>query len=76
MITRIEKHKKADSPVVLHLQQCSLEGDSADLSWEVILFMSNNLVKPLTLEAIHIRKEKSGLNTRDEFVSKELTLKN
>ena len=27
------------------------------------------------LEAIHIRKEKPGLNTRDEFRSRELTLK-
>ena len=74
LITRIEEHKKADSPVGIHLQQCELEGNSADLSWEII-DRSNNQTKLLTLEAIHIRKEKPGLNTRDEFRSRELTLK-
>ena len=74
LITRIEEHKKVDSPVGLHLQQCQLEGNSADLSWEII-DRSNNQTKLLTLEAIHIRKEKPGLNTRDEFRSRELTLK-
>ena len=74
LTTRIEEHKKADSPVGLHLQQCQLEGNSADLSWEIIN-RSNNQTKLLTLEAIHIRKEKPGLKTRDEFRSRELTLK-
>ena len=74
LTTRIEEHRKADSPVGLHLQQCQLEGNSADLSWEII-DRSNNQTKLLTLEAIHIRKEKPGLNTRDEFRSRELTLK-
>ena len=74
LTTRIEEHKKADSPVGIHLQQCQLEGNSADLSWEII-DRSNNQTKLLTLEAIHIRKEKPGLNTRDEFRSRELTLK-
>ena len=74
LTTRIEEHKKRDSPVGLHLQQCSLDRNSADLSWESI-DRSNNQTKLLTLEAIHIRKEKPGLNTRDEFRSRELTLK-
>ena len=77
LTTRIEEHKKADSPVGLRLQQCQLEGSSADLSWEII-DRSNNHTKLqlLTLEAIHFRKEKPGLNTRDEFRSRELTLTN
>ena len=54
---RIEEHKKADSPVGLHFQQCLLEGNSADLSWEII-DRSSNQAKLLTLEAIHIRKDK------------------
>ena len=65
LTTRIEENKKTDSPVGLHLQQCQLEGNSADLSWEII-DRSNNQNKLLTLEAIHIRKEKPDLNTRDE----------
>ena len=68
LTTRIEEHKKADSPVG------QLEGNSTDLSWEII-DRSNNQTKLLTLEAIDIRKEKPGLNTRDEFRSRELTLK-
>ena len=60
LTTRIGKHKKADSPVGLHLQQSQLDGNSADLSWEII-DRSNNQTKLLTLEAIHIRKEKLGL---------------
>ena len=32
LTTRIEEHKKADSQVSLHLQQCQLEGNSTDLS--------------------------------------------
>ena len=74
LTTRIEEQKKADSPVGLHLQQCQLEGNSADLSWKII-DRSNNQTKLLTLEAIHVRKEKPGLDTRDEFRSRELTLK-
>ena len=74
MTTRIEEHKKADSPVGLHLQQCQLEGNCEDLSWEIIDSL-NSRTKLLTLEAIHIRKEKPGLNTSDEFRSRELTLK-
>ena len=54
--------------------ECYIEGNSADLRWEII-DRSNNQSKLLTLEAIHIRKEKPGLNTRDEFRSRELTLK-
>ena len=68
--SRIEDHKKADSPVGLHLQQCQLEGNSADLNWEII-DRSKNQTKLLTLEAKYIRKEKPGLNTRDEFRSSE-----
>ena len=74
LTTRIEEHKKADSPVGPHVQQCQLEGNSADLSWEII-DTSINQTKLLTLELIHVRKEKPGLNTRDEFGARELTLK-
>ena len=74
LTTRIEEQNKADSPVGLHLWQCQLEGKSADLSWEII-DRSNNQTKLLTLEVIHIRKEKPDLNTRDKFRSRELTLK-
>ena len=66
LTSRNEEHKKTDSPVGLHLQQCSLQGNSADLSGKFI-DRSNNRTKLLTIEAIQIRKEKTGLNTRDEL---------
>ena len=74
LTSRIEEHKEADLSVGLHLQHCSLDGKSADLSWEII-DRSNNQTKLSTLEAKHIRKEKPGLNTRNEFRSRELKLK-
>ena len=72
LTTRIEEYKKADSPV--GLQQCSLDGNSADRLNKIIDRL-NNQTKHLKLKAIHIRKEKLGFNTRDEFRSRELTLK-
>ena len=75
LTTRTEEHKKVDSLLVLQLQQCSLEGNSPDLSSEII-DMSNNQTKLLKLEAIHIREGKPSLNMRVEFRSRELTLKN
>ena len=33
---RIEEHENADSPVGLDLQQGSLDGNTADLCWEII----------------------------------------
>ena len=74
LTTRIEEHKKADSPVGFHLQQCQFEGNSAALSWEFI-YTSHNQTNLLLLEEIHIRKVKPGLNTRNEFRSRELKLK-
>ena len=70
LTSRIEEHNKADSPLRLHLQQCQLEGNSAALSREII-DTSNNQTNLLTLEEIHITKEKPGLNARDEFRSRE-----
>ena len=74
LTSRFEEHKRADSTVGLHFQQCRLEGNSADVNSEII-DKSNNQTKLLKLEAIHTRKEKPGLNSRDEFRSGELTLK-
>ena len=60
LTTRIEEHKKADSSVGLHCQQCQLEGNSADLCWE-IKDRSNKQTKLSKLEVILIKKEKPGL---------------
>ena len=36
---------------------------------------SNNAIKLLTVEALHIRKLRPGINTRDEYKSRELTIR-
>ena len=72
--TRIEEHKNVESSVGLQPRQCRLDGNSADVRWEII-DRSSNHKKLLLLEAIQIRKKKPGLNTRDELRSKDLTLK-
>ena len=45
-----------------------------ELKWEIIDQASSS-IKLLTLEALHIRKKRPAINTRDEFRSRELTLR-
>ena len=68
----IEEHKKEDSPVGIHIRQCEEEATTAQLNWEIIDH-SNNAMKLVTLEALHIKKLRPGINTRDEIRSRELT---
>ena len=74
LTTRIEEHHKEDSPVGQHLRECDRDGKSAELRSEII-DQSSNIQKLLTLEALHIWKERPRINTREEFRSRELTLK-
>ena len=73
LATRIAEHKKEDSPVGIHIRQCGEKATTAQLSWEIIDH-SNNARKLLTLKALHIRKLRPGINTQDEFRSRQLTL--
>ena len=63
LVTRIEEHKKEDSPVGFHIRQCGEEATTAQLNFE-IRDHSNNAINLLTLEALHIRKLRSGINRR------------
>ena len=74
LATKIEEHKKKDSPIGNHIRQCAKEATTAQLNWEMI-DQSNNAVKLLSLKALLIRKMWPGINTRDEFRSRELTLR-
>ena len=73
LATRIEEHKKKDSPVGIRIRQCGEEATTAQLNWEVIDHL-NNAMKLLTLEALHTTKLRPEINTRDEFRIMELTL--
>ena len=69
MATRIEEHKKGDSPVGIHIRQHKEEATTEQLNSEII-DQSNNAMKLLTLEALHIRKLRPGIKPRDEFRSR------
>ena len=76
LATRVNEHRKGDSPVGQHLLECNKEvGGTAELKSEIIDQTANSH-KLLTLEALHIWRERPKINTRDEVRSRELTLKN
>ena len=73
--TRVDEHRKGDSTVVQHLLECNKEvGGTAELKSEIIV-QTANTHELLALEALHIWRERPRINTRDEFRSRELTLK-
>ena len=74
LATKVEEHKKEDSSVGIHKRQYGEEATTRVLSWEII-DKSKTALKHLTLEALHITKLRPGINTRDEFRSRELTLR-
>ena len=73
LTTSIEEHRKEDIPVGQHLRQCGSESGGSEFNWKIIDQASSS-IKLLTLEALHIKKERPAINTRDEFRSRELTL--
>ena len=70
--TRIIEHQKPDSPVGQHVSKCC--GTAKAFNWRII-DQGSEPQKLMTLEAIHIRQPKPALKTRDEYRSRELTLK-
>ena len=74
LATRVDEHRNGDSPVGQHLLECNKEvGGTAELKSEII-DQTDNTHKLLTLEALHIWRERPRINTRDEFRRRELTL--
>ena len=74
LTTRIEEHRKEDNPVGQHIRQCGSESGKSEFNRKIVDQASSNF-KLLTLKALHIRKERPAINTRDEFRSRELTLR-
>ena len=54
-----------------HLGQCGSESLKSVFNWKIIDQASSS-IKLLTLKALHIRKERLPIITRDEFRSREL----
>ena len=75
LATRVDEHRKGDSPVGQDLLECDKEvGGTAELKSEIIE-QKDNPHQLLTLEDYHILRERPRINTSDEFRSRELTLK-
>ena len=74
LTSRIEEHRKEDTPVGQQIRQCSSESGMSEFKWKIIDQASSN-VKFCTLEALLISKERPAINPRDEFRSRELTLR-
>ena len=66
--TRIEEHRKEVTPIGQHIRQCGSDSGKLEFNWKIIDHASS-CIKTLTLEALHIRKERPAINTRDEFRS-------
>ena len=73
--TRVHDHRKEDFPEGKHLLEFNKEvGSTAELKSETKDQTANTQML-VTPEALHIRRERPRINTRDEFRSRELALK-
>ena len=72
---RVDEHRKGGSPVGQHLLEFNKDVyGTAELKSESI-DQTAKIHKLLTLEALHIWRERPRINIRDEFRSRQLTLK-
>ena len=72
LTTRLNEHSRISTPVGEHMTQCV--GNSENLVAKII-DRSNEPVKLLTLEALHINRLKPRINRKEEYRSRELTVK-
>ena len=70
--TRIREHSRTSSNVGEHLSKCGVTLHEEDVK---IIDSSSSYNKLLTLEALHIQKRKPTINTKEEYRSRELTLR-
>ena len=66
LTTRIEEHRKEDTPVGQHIRQC--ERGKSEFNWKIINQASSS-IKLLILEALHNRKERPARATSLEVGS-------
>ena len=69
---RFREHMGNKGPVKTHLDICNI---SPDVGMIKVIGRASSLPRLLTLEALFIKQIKPELNTKDEFRSRELTLK-
>ena len=70
---RLKEHLQRPGPMRTHLQQCNTTIGADDVT--ILQTSSKGESFLLTLEALHIRERKPTINTKDEYRSRELTIK-
>lgn len=71
--TRLREHHQKPGPMKTHLTQCATT--IPDDHVKILHTTTRGEEYLRTLEALHIREQKSSLNTKDEYKRKELTIK-
>ena len=72
--TRLTEHGRSGAPVCSHFIKCGVSAKEISSSARIIdSHLSTGVL--LTLEALHIARKNSSINTRDEYRSKDLLLK-
>ena len=70
--SRFKEHKRG-GPMKLHLNECNV--NITDENVDILQTTSRGESHLLTLEALNIREIKPSINTKDEYRSRELTIK-
>ena len=73
--TRIAEHRTREGPVKKHLQICGVGKDWGKDQVEVLGSTSRGEQFLLTLEALWIKELSPSINTKEEWKSRELTIK-
>ena len=70
--TKVAEHAMLDSPMEIHAIECNC--GKAAFQWKII-DQCGKQSKLMTLEALQLRTLKRAINTRNEYRTRELTLK-
>ena len=70
---RFREHINRKGPVKEHFENCGVRLNEENLS--ILSVSKHGEIELLTLEALWIRQLKPSINTKDEFKSRELTIK-
>lgn len=72
LTTRLHEHMRKSTPVGAHLVECGVDAKTLEAK---VIDSCLNLEKLLTREALHISRRKPGLNQREEYRQRQLTLR-
>jgi hypothetical protein len=73
LLTRVKEHKKPSTAMGKHMRKCQTEYSLETTS--ILASSSRGMTHLMTLEALYIAELKPTLNTKEEYRSRELTIK-